>query len=315
MECLRDQMSQLKNEFRLVKQQVSNATDCSPVLISSTCSPAPSPAKETSKKKQKNKQGSVNPSNSVVPVVSYLKVASTRPVSTSKAPSDNAAPISTFTPNQPVLLIDSASKSSAPNEAPPARLQNPDQTPCQRDRSPARRPLIDSIILKRKPSRRVEHGKTQYDPRFAHDNLTRTCFTQISFLPLSSIRRAIVDSGIASKDLVNISYVTQSVVEFLVVSASVEKLVKVMTRAGAVQLCDYDPNIPKDPAASEEMKQQFLKRNYNRYISITKTSRNWVAVDFYTNIAAALVQRFPLLPEGDACISETNNFNVEDRLC
>lgn len=98
-------------------------------------------------------------------------------------------------------------------------------------------------------------------------------------------------AGIPSHSLINISYITKSIVEITIDHKITVLVKKLFQKSGVQTLKNYVAEEPADPYASTESKQRFLAANIARSKHIVTSSKNPIARAVFRETVGALEER------------------------
>jgi hypothetical protein len=119
--------------------------------------------------------------------------------------------------------------------------------------------------------------------RIELDNLQCVYISGIRFMKLSSLRDQLKSSNFDMRAVVNVSYVSKTVVEFLLRLDYIETFKTAFEKQFRI-LDNFSPAVPADPKASAEMKLTFSKAFQKRVRSIINTTPFGDVKMFYTHM-------------------------------
>jgi len=148
--------------------------------------------------------------------------------------------------------------------------------------------LINALVVKKNtPSvPRIQRAAAATIPP---SQLCRVYVGDIARAPLGTVRRALEGlAGLQKGDVVNVSFVTSTILEVVVKETSKESLVDAIAAVSATVLDRYQAHIPLDPRADSVLKNKFLQTAIARWEHIAKTTSNSSAQDYFCNLVESL---------------------------
>ena len=131
---------------------------------------------------------------------------------------------------------------------------------------------------------RNEKNRINRDPAntpMKTDQLRRVYATGLHYVRSGSIRHHLIAAGFASRSIVNISFITKSILE-LVVHQSIVNGLQDQFRASGIHILDgYRPDKPANPAAPPAIHREFLEGTRRRLTQIINASKNMLARTYF----------------------------------
>jgi hypothetical protein len=119
--------------------------------------------------------------------------------------------------------------------------------------------------------------------------LCRVYVGDIARAPLGTIRRALEGlAGLQKGDVVNVSFVTSTILEVVIKETSKESLVDAISAGPATVLDHYQAHIPLDPRADSALKDKFLQTAIARWEHIATTTSNSSAQEYFRHLVESL---------------------------